>query len=165
MNKEVFRTKWFSIKEIRNKKCPNELYYGVKPPDYVTAIAYDSNDRIILVEQYRPILNKYCLETPGGQVDNGFTVEDSIKKELIEEIGYTFDEVNQIAVLDPDVGRLMNKLYVYEARKPINRETQIEEGINVKRYTSDEIINLIRNSQISNAFSIAALSLSLKINE
>ncbi len=164
MDKDIFTTKWFSIKEIENKNNPDEPFYGVKPPDYVTAIAYDEKNSIILIEQFRPIINRYCLETPGGQVDKGYTAIETIKQELIEETGYNFKDINQIALLEPDVGRLMNKLYIFEAKNPISISSEIEEGIIIKKYSVKEVLTLLKNGYINNAYSIAALSLSITIH-
>lgn len=46
-------------------------------------------NRIILVKQYRPPLDAYCIEMPAGLCDEGETVEESILRELYEETGYT----------------------------------------------------------------------------
>lgn len=46
-------------------------------------------DRIILVKQYRPPLDAYCIELPAGLCDEGETVEESVLRELYEETGYT----------------------------------------------------------------------------
>ena len=68
MKRIIFSKKWFDLYEIFDKKS-NSNFYGIKPPDYVTAVAFDRNGRIFLVMQERPVINKTeSLETPGGQV-------------------------------------------------------------------------------------------------
>ena len=116
---------------------------------------------ILLVIQRRPVIDKdNSLETPGGQVDKGDTPLQSIKKELREELGMSFEIVENICVLEPDVGRLMNKLYVFKAEKP-RKIGDSEKGIKIVRIKPEEVFNLINEKELTNAYSIAALSIVL----
>ena len=84
--KIVFKKKWFNLFEIKDE-ITNSNFYGIKPLDYVTAVAFDNDGMILLVIQRRPVIDKNnSLETPGGQVDKGDTPLQSIKKELREEL-------------------------------------------------------------------------------
>lgn len=162
MNKVIFSTKWFDLFEIKNK-FNDEKYYGLKPPDYVTAVAYDNEGKINLIYQNRPVIGKIkSLETPGGQVDQGDNPLNAIKKELLEETGFLYKDIKNVAVLEPDVGRLMNKLYIFKADNPkvIN---QPEDGITLLKVFPEDIISLIKEKKLTNAYSIAALSIVLNI--
>lgn len=43
---------------------------------------------ILLEKQYRPPLDKICIELPAGLVDKGETAEQAAVRELKEETGY-----------------------------------------------------------------------------
>ena len=162
MKRIIFSKKWFDLYEIFDKKS-NSNFYGIKPPDYVTAVAFDKNGKILLVIQERPVIEKAnSLETPGGQVDQGETPIKSIKRELEEELGLSFENVNRVAVLEPDVGRLMNKLHIFKAENPIFVKDP-EVGIKVLIIDPEELFGLIYNGKLSNAYSIAAISIVLNL--
>ncbi len=162
MKKIIFSKKWFDLYEIFDKKSKS-IFYGLKPPDYVTAVAFDKKGGIFLVTQERPVIEKTkSLETPGGQVDHGETPIKSIKRELVEELGLSFKNVNRVAVLEPDVGRLMNKLHVFKAENPISiRDPEV--GIKVLTIDPKDLISYIYNGKLSNAYSIAAISIVLNL--
>ena len=162
MNKAIFNTQWFEIHEIVNTNSNDQIYYGIKAPDYVTCVALDELDQIILVSQYRPVIGKYSLETPGGQVDKGQSPQEAIYNELVEETGYIFNSIKKIATVDPDVGRLMNKLHIYKAYDVKDVLNSVEEGIEVRKYTLNEVNSLINSGSFTSAYSILAISLALK---
>ena len=164
MKRIIFSKKWFDLYEIFDKKS-NSNFYGLKPPDYVTAVAFDKNGGIFLVIQERPVIEKKTsLETPGGQVDKGETPIKSIKRELEEELGYSFENISRVAVLEPDVGRLMNKLHVFKAENPIFVKDP-EVGIKVLTIDPEDLIEFIYNGELSNAYSIAAISIVLNLSK
>lgn len=49
-------------------------------------IGFTVDNRLILVRQYRPSIDSYTIELPGG-IDLGFTPLHSAKSELVEETG------------------------------------------------------------------------------
>ena len=162
MKRIVFSKKWFDLYEIFDYKS-NSNFYGIKPPDYVTAVAFDKDRKIFLVIQERPVIEKtHSLETPGGQVDKGETPIKSIKRELEEELGLSFENVNRVAVLEPDVGRLMNKLYIFKAENPkFIKDPEV--GIKVITIDPEDLNGFILNGRLSNAYSIAAISIVLNL--
>ena len=83
MSKIIFNTNWFEMHEIVNEKSKNEIFHGIKPPDYVTCVAFDENNRIILISQYRPIIGRNSLETPGGQVDKNHIYKANKVKNIL----------------------------------------------------------------------------------
>lgn len=83
-------------RNIINKtfKLPNGLissYDIVDNGSAVCAVALTEDSKFIMVKIYRPGPEKVLLEMPGGLLDAGFTPEEAIAKELLEETGYKGD--------------------------------------------------------------------------
>lgn len=50
-----------------------QTFYSIKPKDYVTISAQNQKGKIIMVKQYRPVIEDYTFELPGGHVYDGNT--------------------------------------------------------------------------------------------
>jgi hypothetical protein len=81
---------------------------------------------------------------------------------LYEEIGYIAGHIKLLGVLDPDVGRLTNKVWCYfstNISKPMDGKWIPEKDIELIKYPLEEIAGLVKNNQLNNAMNIAALYL------
>lgn len=87
----VFKTEWFHIEE---EYFPQVSALGGKPMyrivegDGVVMFALTLDRKIIMVRQFRPILNAYTLELPAGHVDEGEDNRTAASRELYEETGF-----------------------------------------------------------------------------
>lgn len=80
--------------------------------DIVAILAKSEGPEILLQKQFRPPVNKVCVELPAGLIDEGETVEACAIRELREETGYVGEVVKgsrlsipPIIYLDPGLSR------------------------------------------------------------
>lgn len=90
-SKIVFHTSWFSVDEIPSRPewgMGEEPFYQISGPDSVFVLPLTTDNKIVLVRQYRPARGRFTLELPTGYIDPGETPEDAVRRELREECGY-----------------------------------------------------------------------------
>ncbi len=62
----------------------------VRHPGAVAIVPVTDHDRVVLVHQYRPALDRWLIEIPAGTRDvEGEPGESTAHRELAEEVGYT----------------------------------------------------------------------------
>lgn len=76
----------------------------------IAIVAITREHRLLVVEQYRTPLKRAVIELPGGVIDPGETPDDTVRKELLQETGYTCASVTQLAevVLSPGLVNEIN---------------------------------------------------------
>ena len=99
-----FSCKWFSVFEkgsyffVSRRENPSE-----RKIDAVSIIAKDSENKFLVLNQYRPALEDWVWEFPAGLVDAGETVEQAAVRETKEESGLdlVIEDVIYITVPSP----------------------------------------------------------------
>ena len=112
----VFSTTWFDL--IARTIEPSdscEPYYSLRGKDYVSIVAITCNREIVLVRQYRPAVGKVTLELPAGMVESNEQPEQTARRELLEETGYRANDIELLGALDPDTGRICNRMWCFMA--------------------------------------------------
>ncbi|KAH8180218.1 NUDIX domain-containing protein [Sarocladium implicatum] len=100
-----------------------------------------SSTRIILQKQYRPPLNKICIEIPAGLVDAGETAEEAAVRELREETGYVgvASETSMVMFNDPGFCntnlRMVHVEIDMEREENKNPKPKLEEGEFIEVFT------------------------------
>ena len=99
----------------------------------VAIVPVTSEGELILIRQFRPVLNNYVIEFPAGLNDRGESLAEAARRELIEETGQTTGEVIFLAEGPISSGLSTEMLTVFLAKGigPASPEM-------LKRFPSDE---------------------------
>lgn len=87
----VFKTEWFHVEEEyfpQVAALEGKPMYRIVESDGVVMFAMTPDDKIIMVGQFRPVLNEYTLELPAGHIDEGEDNKITASRELYEETGF-----------------------------------------------------------------------------
>ncbi|MBS1662325.1 MAG: NUDIX hydrolase [Bacteroidetes bacterium] len=163
-SKYLFKDTWFTLRadtcETREGKLITP-YYVYEFPDWVIAVAMTEDGRFILERQYRHALGVTNLELPGGCVDaTDASLEDAVRRELLEETGYVFSEVEYLGKTsaNPSTNSNLAHFFLAKGGKLVKKqELDYNEEIEVYLYTLDELRQLLRENGIMQSMHVTAL--------
>lgn len=69
----------------------------VEHPGAVAVVAVTGNDEVILVRQWRHAVQRELLEVPAGTAEAGEPLDETARRELLEETGYVAGSVEPVA--------------------------------------------------------------------
>src|ERR1700712_3891726 len=107
---------------LRTDKCemPDgrivEDYYVLEYPNWVNAVAITEDNKILMVQQYRHAAGIVSTELPGGVIEAGESAEAGLRRELLEETGYQFDDFELLCVTYANPSTANNYTSCYLAR-------------------------------------------------
>lgn len=121
----------------------------------VVVIPFTENNELILIKQFRPALDRYVIELPAGLVE---TKEDYItagKRELIEETGYSSENLSLLTegVMSTGINAEQWKIVVAHKVKKVSKEVLAKypsddnEDIEVLKVPLDSIFTELENFQ------------------
>lgn len=139
---------------------PQEVYHSVGQRDYIAIVARTPDGRIPVVRQFRPVVGDFTWELPAGMVDDGEAPEETCRRELLEETGFTARAVHPLGSYRPCTARLSNSIHSYFVEAgPRAGHATAETGIELKLATPHEIGTLILSGKFVLQLHIGALML------
>ncbi len=123
---------------------------------------------VILIKQFRPSLNKWILEVPAGRVEVGEVLEDTARRELIEEVGYNAKTLIKLVSIYPAPGYSDEVLHIFLAKDLtyVGSRPEVGELIEVVKVELDRALEVILSDEVVDAKTlISLLILKLKASE
>jgi len=130
-------------------------------PHASAVIPFLSDNRIIMVKQFRYALGRETLEIPAGKLDPGEGPLSCAKRELREETGYEADEITPIITYAPAIGYSNELIHIFSGRNLRKVESTIDEheigAVEVIRL--EEIQRMVRRGLIMDGKTLLGLSM------
>lgn len=113
----------------------------------------DEKNRVLLVRQYRLPADAFLWELPAGKVDEGETVLQAAKRELMEETGYRAKAWKKLVSFYPSPGYISEKMTIFLATELTEGESKPmdDERIEIRWFPKKELMEMIRANRIIDA--------------
>ncbi len=169
----LFSDLWFKVRKDKCKSPQGKIvdpYYVYEFPTWVTAVALTDDGKVILERQYRHALGEVCIEIPGGCVDDTDPdLEKAIKRELLEETGYSFSSYEYLGKTSANPSTNNNLMHMFLAKggkKVASQELDHNEEIDIDLVTVEELKQMIRENKIVQSMHVTCILYALeKIGE
>ena len=99
----------------------------VKHRGSAVIVPFVDKETIIMIKQYRPVVNKWLYELPAGTIDEGENEETTAKRELEEEIGYQAKSVTKLFSFYVSPGVTTEVMHVFIAKELVKTSQHLEE--------------------------------------
>jgi 8-oxo-dGTP pyrophosphatase MutT (NUDIX family) len=141
--------------------------FGVFSKDYYVVhfgprvgVVVVRDGKILMVRQYRFLVNDLSWEIPGGKVDDGETPEMAAVRECYEETGATCHNLRKLVVYYPGLDNVQNRTTVLctenvDLPSAFNsNETEVEE---IAWVAVDECMKMIADERILDALTVTGI--------
>jgi len=131
----------------------------VEHPGGVGIVPLTSDNRVLMVRQYRYPVEKELLEIPAGKLSDGETPLDCAIRELSEETGCTAGEYIDLGAIYPSPGFCKETLYTYLALDLQYGEMHLDrdELLSVETIDIEKLIEMIMANEIPDAKTVIGI--------
>jgi 8-oxo-dGTP pyrophosphatase MutT (NUDIX family) len=127
---------------------------------WANVIALTPDQQVVLIRQYRHGVRDVLWEIPGGVVEDGEAPLEGVKRELLEETGYTATEFVQVGQMYPNPALQTNTMYCFlalGAEKVVGQALDSGEDIEVHLVPLDELVAMAKRGDFPHALQVALL--------
>lgn len=132
----------------------------IDAPDWVNVLAWTSDDRLVLVRQFRYGIDALSWEIPGGVIERDEDPVVAGQRELEEETGYTGTGARLLASIHPNPAILNNRCHlvlVESAALTSPLAWDADEELEVAAPTVAEVMAMARRGEITHSLVLNAL--------
>jgi len=127
---------------------------------WANVLAVTKDHEAVLIKQYRHGVQEVLWEIPGGVVEDEEDPLDGVKRELLEETGYTATKFIETGRLYPNPALQTNTMYCYlalDAEIVTGQSLDDGEDIEVHLVPLDELMAMTKRGEFPHALQVAAL--------
>lgn len=143
-----------------------DYYYVYKRYGSVCIVPLTTDGKLVMVRQYRYLLNDDSFELPGGGCEEIGDPQQAAQLELLQETSYRSEHWEQIGRIGVAIGHCTDMMAVFLARdcQPGTAQAleDTERGMHVELVSVADAYRLVDEGNIIDSLTIAALGLARK---
>jgi ADP-ribose pyrophosphatase len=152
----------FSVHDLEyaHPKGISHNFSVINTPDWVNIVPVTHEGDFILVKQHRLGTDRITIETPGGLIDHGETPVQAAGCELLEETGFTSDQIVLMRSCPTNPAIMNNNIHFFIAYGCTLKSHQTldrEEDIEIMTASRDEVADMIHTGRIDHSIILTAL--------
>jgi 8-oxo-dGTP pyrophosphatase MutT (NUDIX family) len=150
----LFNEPWLTVRKDKcltpgGKIIPS--FYVNEYPEWANAFCLTKDGRVVMVKQYRHGIGQESIELPGGVVEEGESMEEGVKRELLEETGYIFEKMEFLGKISANPSTTNNMMHMFLAtggEKVAEQNLDEADAVQVLYMTLDEVKQMVKDNKI-----------------
>jgi ADP-ribose pyrophosphatase len=149
-----YETGWFTggYDLVEQPNGTTKRYYWAELATAVVVVAV-ADDRLVMVEQYRPTIRETQLELPAGIVEAGESFTHAAERELREETGFEASSTSLLQEVWCTTGLLRHKrgFVLCDGLSTVERDLDDNEFLSVRAIPVEEAVGVARAQPTNDA--------------
>jgi ADP-ribose pyrophosphatase len=131
----------------------------IRHPGAVAIVPLFDDGSVLLERQFRYPHRREFIEVPAGKLEPGEPPLETAKRELAEETGHLAAQWTRLGVIHTAIAYTDEAIHLYLARQLSRTERKLDQGEFLETLVKpfDEALRMIRDGEITDAKSVAAL--------
>ncbi|MDD5136349.1 MAG: NUDIX hydrolase [Candidatus Omnitrophica bacterium] len=149
---------------VKKMRLPNgylATLETIRHPGAALIVPFLSKDRLILLRQYRPVIDSYIYELPAGTLDKRESPLACARREIVEETGFAAGKFSYLGKIFPVPGYSTECIRIYKAERlrKVEHIAEKDEVIKSHIFTRTKVRDLFKAGRIVDAKTISALAM------
>ena len=159
--KTVHENPWYSVlmQKVEVTDGSGRDYYTIHFPRPAVGVVARRGTDILLLRQYRFIVDEFVWAIPSGGIEKGETAEECAQRELQEETGYRARSIRHLLNCYASYGcsNQQFQIFLTEDVEPVAESFDRNEVIEARWFSRDEVREMIRANRIVDNLSLSPL--------
>ena len=160
-SRDVYANGWMRVREdqVQMPDGRQTVYGVVECKPCVGVLPFLDARTVVLVGQYRYVAREFFWEMPTGGMRPGETEAEAVQRELGEEAGYEAERLVKLCSFHTSKSIVEETAHIYlaEGLRPVAREADDTEFIEVRAFAFDEVLRMVAASEIKDAMTVVGV--------
>ena len=155
---DIFQNKFLRLYSVRADFGEFQKEYFIVDKGRRVGVILRRNDEILLVRQYRYLIDDMSWELPGGGINEDETPEEAAVRECREEAGVECGPVTPVFYFQQGIDTTLSPAHVFECREfSVLPDYENDETDNRKWVPLDQTVEMVLNGTIQDSMTLIGL--------